>query len=241
MNKQEYISRLAQGINKYDIPNKYDILADYEQIVDEILIDNEEDFNYVIEKLGYPEILAMEIAQELGYSTKEAKKEESQKAKNVEHRYDVKRQKSNVIWNIIMFFFYLLQTAFSIALVVMIGLVIYFGFDSTISTQSEIKESTVETTIKVCRKNNCDSYISTVPNKGYYYDDDNYSFKRCHNGKCLNFVEGEHSFSFPLGLVLSLSAGVLTVLLWLNYIIVFKNVKTVINRNNEYNRRRNYE
>lgn len=300
MNKIEYISRLSKSLDPYDIPNKIDIMADYEQIVDEILMDNNDDFNAVIEKLGYPEILALEIADELGYEIKINNKQKN----NQEDRFNKKRYKSNVIWNIILAFFYLFQTGFILALVAVVSFLLYFGFNSDLNLKVvEGQDRNVELVASLCRKDKCETF-KTYFNKDierFGYDDDVHfgffdekfdnDYNRKHgmfsdreddddyrgmhrnktrhkgfmkrneytitkedkdknvtdskdnktteeNSKSVDYVS---EYSFPIGIFLSVSGAVLIALIWLNYLIVYKNVKRVTTNNNEYNRRRNYD
>ncbi|MDF9866602.1 putative membrane protein [Bacilli bacterium PM5-3] len=243
MNKNEYISRLASGIAKYDVSNKYDILADYEQIVDEILVDNDNDFNAVIEKLGYPEILAMEIMDELGYTDQQSKRNDRYKNSNedITNKFGTKRQRSNIIWNIILFFYYIVQVGLSLALVIMIGFTIYFGLNSSASINHSVKNNDVITTLTICRETNCNSYISTYKDNSNHIEKNEFSIKKCEDKKCKIYNDITNSASVPIGFIFAMVDIILIVILWLSYIIVYKNVRSVIKRNNEYNRRRSYE
>ena len=242
MNKNEYISRLAKGIEKYHVTNKYDILADYEQIVDEILLDNDNDFNAVIDKLGYPEILALEIVQELGCANQKVEPEPKRHSDQSGHVYQVKRQKSNVVWNILMAFFYIFQSIFSLIFIIIIGLGIYFGFDSTVSKSVELTNNQAIVTMKICRQADCKSYVITVQNSnGFnYQQNNNLTFESCQKDSCPVLL-GDYNFTLPLGIIIGGVAIVTLLLIWLNYLIMYKNLKSVIRKNNEYNRRRNYE
>lgn len=236
MNKNEYIKRLAQTLDPYEIPNKYDIMADYEQIVDEILLDNENDFNKVIDKLGYPEILGIEIADELGYENKRKSNQYTGSHKNT---FEKKRHKSNAIWNIILGFFYIVQTLLSIKLVAIISLLLYFGVNSTIDFKViENRGNNVEFIVNVCKKDKCNTYRTNFNREiKYSYHNDDYDDS---NGiqTTKEFVSAD---SFPIGAIFVVCSGVLSILLWLNYIIIYKNVRRVTSKNDEYNRRRNYD
>ena len=243
MNKNEYIARLAKGMEKYDVPNKYDILADYEQIVDEILFDNDDDFNAVIDKLGYPEILAMDIMEELGYESQRSERNKKQQTNTTDNtnRYGVKRQKSNAIWNFILFFYYIVQVGLTLALVVIAGLIIYLGFNSSASFDTKIANNNVETTIKICSNGECNSYVSSYIDSDSHFEKSEFSIKKCEDQKCQLIDSFDHSMSFPIGFVLALTGCLLLVMIWLLHVIIYKNVRAVTKKNDEYNRRRNYE
>jgi len=242
MNKNEYISRLAKGMEKYNVANKYDILADYEQIVDEILIDNDDDFNAVIDKLGYPEILAMDIMEELGHEPQKSERQENQSnANDSSHRYGVKRQKSNVIWNIILFFYYIVQAGLSLALVTVIGFGLYFGFDSTASVDSRVVSGQVETRLNICHEDKCRTYVFNYDNHSRNSYRNEFSIQKCTDSEC-KMIDGiTHSASFPVGFAFGLASAIIAVMIWLFYVIVYKNVRAVVKKNDEYNRRRSYE
>ncbi|MDL2212328.1 hypothetical protein LJB88_05565 [Erysipelotrichaceae bacterium OttesenSCG-928-M19] len=238
MDKNEYIARLAKCLDEYEVVNKYDILADYEQIVDEILIDNDSDFNQVIEKLGYPEILALEIAQELGYSTKKENKQSKRSKDNV---YSAKRQRSNIIWNIILACYYFMQFFFTIALISIVGLIIFFGFNSNVNISTKIVNQKVENTITICKDKQCTKYITSSLLDDDYDDYHDFSIQKCQNDSCQKVDDFTNTISFPISLFTIIALGVLIVLIWFNYLIVYKNVRKMIDNNNEYNRRRAYE
>lgn len=240
MDKQEYISRLANELAKYDCPNKYDILADYEQIIDEILLDNADDFNSVIDKLGYPEILALDIANEFNFNRTETPKD-AKKVKHNDNNIHTKRQKSNIIWNIILAFGCFFQCLFALMLVALTSLIFYFGFNSTVKvTNNIIKDSYVQSSVSVCKEKHCNTYKVTLPYNYKNYPKNDVTVESCQDNKCVVSNNPFVDFSFPLGYTLIITDAVIIIIMWLNGIII-RSVRRAIKANNEYNRRRYYE
>ena len=247
MNKSEYISKLAQGLKDYDISNKYDILADYEQIVDEILIDYEYDFNVVIDKLGYPEVLAKDIIQELGYGKSDNSQQTKTKPKT---HYNSKRHKSNAIWNLILFFYTIIQIGFGLALSTLIIIGLYFGFGSEMIIQSSVNLNSTQTHIAFCDENeNCDGYLFTLSNQNSPFNQNRISITRCDLNaitylsrfECQFFGDITHQIQFPLGLGLATSIVLIFLIMILLHTLIYSTIKPITIKNNEYNRRRNYE
>jgi uncharacterized membrane protein len=240
MNKSEYITRLAQGLKDYNIPNKYDILADYEQIVDEILIDYDNDFNAVIDKLGYPEVLADDVIQELGYGQSEKTTQQPKpKTKNYANN---KRHKSNAVWNFILVFYTIIQAGLAIAFVVLVAIGLYFGFSGDIRIQSSESFNRTQTHIAVCNdRNRCEHYLITTSDRDSFFGRNRISVDRCIRGDCQILGSITHEVSFPLGFGLGISLFLIAVIMTLLYTLVYRTIKPITIKNNEYNRRRNYE
>ncbi|MGL4382487.1 MAG: hypothetical protein ACRCTA_02095, partial [Bacilli bacterium] len=148
MNKDEYLKRLITSLRKYETKGIYEIMADYEQIIDEILIDNNDDFNEVINKLGYPEILAEEIAIEFNFTIKEDFKQQYKRPQS-DNRYGLKRQRSNIVWNLLLGVYYFVSVTLMMALASLIILTIYFTPQTTIGFITEDNQYKIE----ICQNN----------------------------------------------------------------------------------------
>lgn len=228
MNKNEYINRLSESLDRYDVKNKIDVLADYEQIVDEILLDNDDNFDTVIEKLGYPEILAIEIADELGYETKRDQPKQFKEQAN-SNQYNKKRYKSNVVWNILIWLYGIIQFALTTSIIIMVVFVAYFGLNSTLNIDSSFNnDNTYTTKLEVCGNNNC----QTFETNSSYYQGNHHDFS--YHGQ-------DNNITIYIGPLALASTLIVAIFMWFNYILVYKNIRRVIVRNNEYNRRRQYE
>ncbi|MEG0283420.1 MAG: hypothetical protein RR543_01040 [Erysipelotrichales bacterium] len=240
MDKTEYIARLSIALDEYEINNKYEILADYEQIIDEILIDFDNDFNEVINKIGYPEILALEIVEEFGFKAIHIKDKSDQELDK--NKYHTKRQNTNVIWNIALAVHWFFQTCFIIAFASLVSFTLYFGLDSKLSINQTIENNTQKVELNICKTNNdCQTLLFETPGLVFENSHRGGMHKYNYDNDDLNIASLGNVDNLPIGLFGLVSSSVFLILIFINYLAVYKPVKGVIQRNQQHNRRRAYE
>lgn len=85
MNKEMYLEQLYQELQKYDIDSALKHVTEYDYIISDM--EDTENFDTVIEKLGSANELAISIAEEFGYKLKNANQfEDSILNKKVNHK-----------------------------------------------------------------------------------------------------------------------------------------------------------
>ncbi len=246
MNKHEYIQKLSKLLSNYEIENKYEILADYEQIITEILLDNDDDFSKVIEKLGEPSDLSEEIAAELGFIKND--KADSDKKEDYDPRMfeepkinsKPKRYKSNTILYIIKAIMCTVQ--FILITMFALSLVIFFKYDES-SILVNYNDSIDNHITQICTSDDSCLTINTdrFNNKVYttekvdiYISEDTSEF--------LGFIEYTNTYVeiYLHSVSLFIAFGILLTMIVI-HILIIRTLNLVIKRNNEYNRRRNYD
>ncbi|MDR3215364.1 MAG: hypothetical protein LBT75_03695 [Bacilli bacterium] len=264
MDKQSYIKEVKENLSKYNISNIYDVLADYEQIIDEIMYDNDNNFDIVIDKLGNPTELSNDIINELGYEKKN-NKEDYQRTSTSDYRNH--RQKSNVIWQVVLIIYYIINVSMVFLLAGLIFIGAITGFQGKVAITDNKTTNTLSSaslSITYCNKKECTIFYRNHDGfsfKPIYRIENNVNinktiFKTCHfntknlfetcNTNNTNYLNNnDDSFNdtiaLSLGLLLAISIAVIIFIGVLLYVLIRMPIKTIIHNNNEYNRRRNNE
>lgn len=258
MNKSEYLLRLTKRLNIYEVEDEFTLISNYDELINEILYDNDQDFNAVINQLGYPEILADELAAEFGFEKKQVSQANAQVVNKERKRY-------NTVWNVFRAIAWLIQATLIIGIMGLVILNIIVGFNSKLIVRSDIKDYSFtmgcllnekechdydytynvpgKVTVAVCSENsdNCFGIIDTnLQGQAANYYQNHVEF--CQNESCkINDTSYQSQMIFKLQPLIVIGIISISTLMLLNYILIIRSLNKVVASNNEYNRRRNYE
>lgn len=256
MNKEEYLLRLTKSLSNYDVDDEYTLIQNYDELINEILFDNDQDFNAVIHQLGYPEILATELIDEFGF-----KKRENVNTEDQNKYYYKKRKRSNIFWYLLKTIAWFFQSIYLILIVSMIALFLMFGNNARLviatNAQSNINSlaclineddcrdeffnfKNEELMIAICTDSasDCNGFVVRENQMAWHNQK---SFALCQGNDCLRAIHNPETFALDLTILYIVGGLTVVTLAILNQIIIINNVNQVIAKNNEYNRRRNYE
>lgn len=248
MNREEYLSKLITTLREYEVVDIYDIMAFYEQVVNEILYDYDDDIEQVINKLGQPEELAKDIVAEFCYDKKTEGEipKENLHYKSMEYEgkqyYKPKdycnasytpalRTRSNIIWHLILVMHGIFQ-AILISSIVIILTLFFIPNTSGILMIYDNNDTTIEVCfgencISICNDTNCNENINFNNTDNCALEDQNCT--KIFDAKVIT----ESILNTVLIIILSVSIT--------SHIFIYRTIKKIVKGNDEYNRRLTHE